>query len=78
MGICWRCGGEDTLACLLCLEARGEPPEIALMDAVALDRLHALPAQNAPVLVIHPLPGVTVQTASQHPGSSSFLILLAK
>jgi hypothetical protein len=25
-GTCWRCGGEDALACLLCLEAAGSRP----------------------------------------------------
>jgi hypothetical protein len=56
-GICWRCGGEDTLACLRCLEARGEPPELARMEAAARDRLHALAAKLIPPWLSEEGPG---------------------
>jgi hypothetical protein len=40
-GACWRCQ-EGALACLQCIEDRGDPPEMALMDADAIDRLQEL------------------------------------
>jgi hypothetical protein len=46
-GVCWRCH-DGILACLQCREARGEPPEMDLMDADAIDRLWELGAKLVP------------------------------
>jgi hypothetical protein len=46
-GICWRCHRE-TLACLVCLDTRGEPRELDHMDATAWDLLYALGAKLVP------------------------------
>jgi hypothetical protein len=46
-GNCWQCG-EGNLACLECLEDRGEPPGVALMSDTEIDRMHELAAKLAP------------------------------
>lgn len=46
-GICWRCE-KGHLTCLGCMEARGQPPELDLMDADAIDRLMELGAKLVP------------------------------
>jgi hypothetical protein len=54
-GTCWRCGGEDRLACLRCLEARGEPTKLDFLDAQELDRLHELAGKRLPPWLISDL-----------------------
>jgi hypothetical protein len=44
---CWRCD-EGNLACLACLDERGDPPEMELMDADAIDRLQELGGKLVP------------------------------
>jgi hypothetical protein len=46
-GVCWCCH-DGILACLQCIEARGDPPEMDLMDADAIDRLQKLGAKLIP------------------------------